>query len=112
MRIRKQNEVEAKNNFYFKLLHEALPPENVSFKVERVQTSLIPLRICYDIIFSILTHGLIHILSYLVTISRRRIQKVIQLQKNQKRSQHYFKKSKNSYQMLRVLCDQPRRLFR
>ena len=30
MRIRKQNEVEAKNNFYFKLLHEALPPENVS----------------------------------------------------------------------------------
>jgi len=28
MRIRKQNEVEAKNDFLIKLLHEALPPEN------------------------------------------------------------------------------------
>ena len=29
MRIRKQNEVEAKNDFLIQLLHEALPPENV-----------------------------------------------------------------------------------
>ena len=34
MRIRKQNEVEAKNDFLIQLLHEALPPENVSlFKI-------------------------------------------------------------------------------
>lgn len=31
MRIRKQNEVEAKNDFLNQLLHEALPPENVRF---------------------------------------------------------------------------------
>ena len=30
MRIRKQSEVETKNKFYYNLLHEALPPENVS----------------------------------------------------------------------------------
>ena len=30
MRIRKQSEVEANNKFYYQLLYEALPPENVS----------------------------------------------------------------------------------
>lgn len=32
LRLRKQGEVENKNKFYYQLLHEALPPENVRHK--------------------------------------------------------------------------------
>ena len=34
LRLRKQGEVENKNKFYYQLLHEALPPENVRHKFE------------------------------------------------------------------------------
>ena len=40
MRIRKQSEVEANNKFYYQLLYEALPPENVSLYTKCVSLKL------------------------------------------------------------------------
>ena len=82
MRIRKQNEVEAKNDFLIKLLHEALPPENVRFQCFVIEIKLFK---------SILIHGSILIPNCLAMINLRRILKVIQQLKKRKRSQRYFK---------------------
>ena len=38
LRLRKQGEVEYKNKFYYQLLHEALPPENVTYYKRNIKS--------------------------------------------------------------------------